>query len=78
MKTLSREELSRCNGRDGAPAYVAFEGKVYDVSESPSFENGEHEGVHNAGEDLTSAMEDAPHGAEVLEGFPVVGILSED
>lgn len=75
MKTFSREELGRYDGRGGRPAYVAFEGKVYDVTGSPTWEGGEHEGVHTAGADLTAALEDAPHGAEVIEGYPVVGVL---
>ena len=78
VKTFSLEELSRYNGQGGAPAYVAFEGKVYDVTESFSWPEGLHAEVHQAGADLTAALEDAPHAAEVLEAFPVVGELAQD
>jgi predicted heme/steroid binding protein len=78
MKRFSREELARYNGKDGAPAYIACKGKVYDVSASFLWQNGRHQVVHNAGEDLTDALEQAPHGADMLERLPVVGTLRED
>jgi len=77
VRKFSAAELAKFNGEGGAPAYVAFEGKVYDVTQSPTFEGGSHEELHQAGADLTEAMLDAPHGAEVLEGYPVVGELGE-
>jgi predicted heme/steroid binding protein len=41
------------------------------------WESGTHEFEHEAGEDLTDAMVDATHGADVMDGFPVVGILAD-
>jgi predicted heme/steroid binding protein len=76
LKTFTLDELAQYNGKGGARAYFAYQGKVYDVTDSPSFQDGEHEGMHNAGADLTSGMDDAPHGDEALEGFPVVGELA--
>ena len=78
MKRFSREELAHYDGKNGVPAYVAYKGKVYDVSISFHWRNGEHQVLHNAGEDLTDSLERAPHGAELLEKFPKVGILGED
>jgi predicted heme/steroid binding protein len=78
MKRFNKEELARYNGKDGAPAYIACKGKVYDVSGSFLWQNGRHQVVHNAGEDLTGSLEQAPHGVEMLERLPVVGILRED
>jgi predicted heme/steroid binding protein len=78
MKSFNKEELARYNGKDGAPAYVAYQGKVYDVSGSFLWQNGRHQVLHNAGEDLTDSLEQAPHGVEMLEWFPVIGILHED
>jgi predicted heme/steroid binding protein len=78
MKSFNKEELARYNGKDGAPAYVAYQGKVYDVSDSFLWQNGRHQVLHNAGEDLTDSLEQAPHGVEMLERFPVIGILHED
>jgi predicted heme/steroid binding protein len=78
MRTFTREELARYNGQNGAPAYVAFAGKVYDVSRSFLWRNGTHQVTHHAGEDLTDSLERAPHGAELLARFPVVGTLHEE
>ncbi len=75
-RIFTAEELARYNGRDGAPAYVAFEGIVYDVSNSFLWKNGNHQVLHDAGCDLTASMKDAPHGASVFEPFPRVGVLS--
>jgi predicted heme/steroid binding protein len=78
MKQFTKEELARCNGQGGAPVYVAYQGKVYDVSGSDQWQGGDHQGLHTAGAELTASLDDeAPHGAEVFEGFPVVGTLPE-
>lgn len=77
MRTFTREELREFDGREGRPAYVAFRGKVYDVSESFLWRGGKHQVLHQAGEDLTEAMQEAPHGEELLARFPVVGELQE-
>ena len=42
MKEFTSEELLSFNGKDGSPVYVAFEGKVYDVSKSPLWSSGLH------------------------------------
>ena len=78
MKRFSKAKLARYNGKNGAPAYIAYKGKVYDVSASFQWKNGRHQVVHNAGEDLTDSLEQAPHGVEMLERLPVIGILRED
>jgi predicted heme/steroid binding protein len=78
MKSFSREDLSKYNGRNGAPAYVAYRGKIYDVSGSFLWKGGRHQVVHHAGTDLTDALEDAPHGALLLKRFPVVGLVRKD
>lgn len=75
MKEFTREELALYNGENGKPTYVAYKGKVYDLSASFLWKDGNHQVLHNAGTDLTLAMEQAPHGVETLERFPVVGIL---
>jgi predicted heme/steroid binding protein len=65
------------NGKGGAPAYIAFEGKVYDVSGSFLWQRGRHQVRHLAGIDYTGGLEEAPHAADLLERFPVVGIVSK-
>jgi predicted heme/steroid binding protein len=69
------EELAKFDGKDGRPAYIVFEGKVYDVSASLMWQEGEHEDEHSAGLDFTDDMDFAPHNADVLAPFPVVGVL---
>jgi predicted heme/steroid binding protein len=78
MRLFTKDELRSYNGKNGAPAYIACNGKVYDVSESFLWKNGRHQVVHKAGEDLTRSLSQAPHGAELLEKFPIVGTLLED
>ena len=75
MKEFTEEELAQYNGKNGNPAYVAYKGKVYDVSTSFLWKGGEHQVFHNAGVDLTDALEQAPHGEDVLDKFTVVGVL---
>lgn len=77
MKTFKKEELARYDGKNGAPAYVAYKGKIYDVSSSFLWKNGTHQVIHTAGEDLTASLEYAPHGVDLLERFPVVGMLDD-
>ncbi len=76
-RRFTREELRQYNGKDGAPAYIAYKGNVYDFSESFLWQNGEHQVLHTAGEDLTGDLEQAPHGADLLKQFPIVGTLKE-
>ncbi len=73
MKVFTEEELKRYDGSNpDNPIYIAYKGKVYDVTESPLFKDGMHF-EHCAGCDLTEFLEDAPHGEEVLEELKEVG-----
>ena len=74
MKDMTLAELAAFNGRGGQPAYVAYRGVIYDVTESAMWGDGDHEGMHDAGADLTEAHEDAPHDVHVTD-FPEVGRL---
>ncbi|MDP4182580.1 MAG: cytochrome b5 domain-containing protein [Bacillota bacterium] len=66
--------MKKYNGKNGNPAYIAIEGKVYDVTNAPRWNNGMHEGVE-AGNDLTEQMKNSPHGLSKLESVKVVGVL---
>ena len=70
-------ELAHHDGREGRAAYVAVNGVVYDVTASPHWQNGDHEGAHQAGRDLTEELKSAPHVRNVVERFPVVGRLEK-
>lgn len=77
MREFTPEELARCNGKDGAPVYVAHAGKVYDVGGSRMWKTGTHMKRHPSGCDLTTDIQGAPHTPEVLERFPQVGMLKK-
>ena len=72
---MTPEELKQYDGRDGRKAYVAVGGKIYDVSDSPLWSDGDHQGEHQAGSDLTEEMKTAPHVRAVIERFSVVDKL---
>jgi predicted heme/steroid binding protein len=78
MREFDRQELSQYNGKNGVSAYVACNGKVYDVSGSFLWQHGKHQVLHSAGEDLSAGIAQAPHGEDLLERFPVVGTLRND
>ena len=73
MRVFNPKELSTFDGRQGHPAYIAYKGKVYDVSASPLWRGGFHQDQHQAGKDLTTELASAPHGDENLAGLPVMG-----
>jgi predicted heme/steroid binding protein/uncharacterized membrane protein len=77
MKEYHLEELSEFNGENGSLVYIAHQGKVYDVSESKRWKAGLHMKRHRAGADLSTDIKAAPHGTEVFERFPQVGILKQ-
>ena len=78
---LTPETLKQFDGQDGRPAYVAVEGKIYDITQSRLWRGGTHDPSHataSAGRDLTSLIHKSPHGVKELEKFPVVGRLVEE
>jgi len=72
---MTIDELKKYDGKNGAKAYIAYKNVVYDVSDSPLWSGGEHEGEHHAGVDLTEELAHAPHGSEVFKELPVVATL---
>ena len=75
LPTFSAEELAKYNGKDGNPAYVAVDGKVYDVSAIPQWNGGSHAGgTLSAGMDQSQAIMRSPHGKDVLSKLPIVGL----
>jgi predicted heme/steroid binding protein len=75
---MTKSELARHDGRDGRPAYVAVNGTIYDVTASPLWQGGDHQGSHQAGQDLTEELKSAPHVRGVVERFPAVGRLEDE
>lgn len=74
---MTSEELRNFDGRDGRKAFVAVNGNIYDFTDSSMWQNGDHQGAHQAGCDLTEELKKAPHVRAVIERFPVVGKLEE-
>ncbi len=75
MKKFTVDELRGFDGKAGRPAYVGYKGKVYDVSVSDQWGDGDHMG-HEAGRDLTEDMDIAPHADDVMQKMKVVGVLA--
>lgn len=78
MQEFTIEEVAKFNGKDGQKVYVVYAGNVYDVSASEFWDEGSHMGLHEAGTDLTEALDmEAPHEVDALESYPVVGTIKK-
>ncbi len=77
MREFDSETLAQFNGQDGRPIYIAYQGKVFDVSGSKLWTGGLHMKRHHAARDLSADIEAAPHGEEVFERYPQVGIIRD-
>ena len=75
-KTFTKAELKKYDGQNGNAAYVAFDGKVYDVTNAEGWKGGQHQG-YAAGVDITDYIKASDHGTKVLERLPVVGTYKE-
>lgn len=75
-RIFTPDELTKYNGKNGEPAYVAVAGRVYDVTASLLWPGGDHQGSHQAGRDLSAELELAPHGPDNLDRFKPVGVLA--
>lgn len=75
---MTREELRQFDGRSGRKAYFAVNGKIYDASDSPLWTDGDHQGAHQAGADLSEELKSAPHVRSLIERCPMVGELEEN
>jgi predicted heme/steroid binding protein len=71
-------ELAAFDGSDPAkPILIAYRGIVYDVSGRFLWVTGRHFWLH-AGRDITGRMSEGPHGEEMLQDAPRVGVLVTD
>ena len=68
------ETLAQFDGVENEEAYIAFEGRIYDVSDT--FSEGTHQG-NEAGQDLTEELKEAGHGPEVLDDQEHIGYYLE-
>jgi predicted heme/steroid binding protein len=74
-RKFTSKELEEYNGKDGKPVYIAYQGKVYEVSNSDFWSSGEHMGMHQSGKDLTEELELAPHSEEVFKRIKLIGLI---
>lgn len=76
---LTLSQLSRFDGREGRRAFIAVAGIVYEVTGSPAWPNGLHQGRVQAGQDLTNEIDTlSPHGRGYLDRVPRVGRIIQD
>jgi predicted heme/steroid binding protein len=75
LPTYSLAQLALRNGTDKPQIWIAYNGVIYDVTQSRLWKNGKHY-EHWAGQDLTAELKDAPHTEKVFEKMEVVGKLS--
>ena len=75
LKKYTLRQLALRNGQDRDEIWVAYKGKIYDVTKSKLWPGGRHY-EHWAGQDLTHELRDAPHDEYVFEQFKVVGLMA--
>ncbi len=74
LPVYTRNQLALRNGQDKPETWVAYQGFIYEVTESRLWKNGKHY-EHWAGQDLTEELTDAPHTNAVFSRFKLVGVL---
>ena len=78
LMTFTLETLAEYDGREGRRAFIAVDGVVYEVTNSPRWPNGNHNG-YQAGQDLTEFIDQiSPHGRDVLSRLLIVGTLVDE
>jgi predicted heme/steroid binding protein len=69
------DDLRHFNGKGDKASFVAYKGKIYDVTESESWKDGVHFGRHKAGVDLSEMLKQAPHSDDKILKMPLKGKL---
>lgn len=73
---ITPAQLALRNGQDKPEIWIAYQGRVYDVTSSRLWLKGKHY-EHWAGQDLTDELKDAPHTEKVFEKFKIIGTLRQ-
>jgi predicted heme/steroid binding protein len=76
LPEITKTQLALRNGQDKPEIWVAYLGRVYNVTPSRLWKTGKHY-EHWAGQDLTDELGDAPHTEKVFDKFDVVGTLTK-
>lgn len=74
LPEYNKAQLALRNGQDRPEIWVAYQGYIYDMSQSRLWKNGKHY-EHWAGQDLSQELGDAPHTAAVFEKFEAIAKL---
>ena len=75
QRAFTSEELAGYDGSvPGRPVLIGYKGYVYEVTGRFMWMAGHHFWLR-AGRDLTGRMTDSPHGEEMLDRVPRVGVL---
>ena len=74
MKEFTINQLALRNGNDRQEIWIAYQGIIYDVTNSRLWKDGKHY-EHWAGQDLTEELIEAPHDSKVFEKLQVIGKL---
>lgn len=74
-RLFTEVELSKYNGKDGNPAYVAVNGIVYEVTNVAAWGGATHFGLA-AGTDVTSQFASCHAGQPILSKLKVVGKMA--
>ena len=74
--TYTKSQLALRNGQDREEIWCAYQGFIYDLSNSRLWKNGKHY-EHWAGQDLTEELDSAPHDSKVFQRFSIIGQLVE-
>lgn len=80
QKVITKSELARANGKDGADCYVAVDNIVYLIEDFSLWSNGSHkssDGQAYCGADMTKVIDQAPHGRSKLDLLVKVGTVQD-
>ncbi|GAA4468227.1 cytochrome b5 domain-containing protein [Nibrella saemangeumensis] len=77
LKSYTRSQLALRNGSDRDEIWCAYQGIIYDVTNSRLWRKGKHY-EHWAGQDLTDELAEAPHSEWVFRRFKAVGKLTDN
>ncbi|MFC2045613.1 cytochrome B5 [Chloroflexota bacterium] len=70
------KEMGKCDGNKGID-YVAYQSRVYDVSNNYHWRTGFQHAIYQAGTDLTVNLKQASHTVVLLQKFSITGELVE-
>jgi predicted heme/steroid binding protein len=76
LKSMSAAQLKAFDGKNGHKAYVALNGKVYDVTNIDEWKGGKHYKGMVAGTDLTPYISQSPHGAKIVNELELTPVAT--